>query len=360
MFWVSPLPTTRIPLAPVSDEPMASTIIRFGNSSRYWSLTVGEKMAAVDASTNSDDRSRASGPPISSERLDHRPSHGVTGDADGVDALALDGAPHLVRVELAEHDDEVALEREPEEPPLGGAVHQRRQVQATAAGSRPPWPCWRGPTRRRRARSCTPRCPHPRRRRRPPAATRRPSASRWCRRCRARSGRRRNARRSRARASPTPSRPRRAPSPSAASAVVDLGPAAVVDVDQVPEQRQRVAHGEDPGRELAVVDDRLEVGVVEEVLQLLLHVPVVHVHRHGPGLVGRQRRLDPLDAVGAVDADVVAGGDALRLEVVGELVGPGLQLRVGAALVADHEDLAISDRVDRVLEQVGDVVRHGI
>ena len=45
---------------------MASMIIRFGNSSRYWSFTVGEKIAAVDASTNSDDRSSASGPPISS------------------------------------------------------------------------------------------------------------------------------------------------------------------------------------------------------------------------------------------------------------------------------------------------------
>ena len=53
------------------------------------------------------------------------------------------------------------------------------------------------------------------------------------------------------------------------------------------------------------------------------------------------------------------GRDALRLEVVGELVGPRLQLRVGAALVADHEDLAVGHRVDGVLEQVGDVVRHG-
>ena len=60
------------------------------------------------------------------------------------------------------------------------------------------------------------------------------------------------------------------------------------------------------GAELAVEDQRLEVGVVEQVAQLLLDVPVVHVHRHGPDLVGGQRALDPLDAVGAVDPDVVA------------------------------------------------------
>ena len=91
------------------------------------------------------------------------------------------------------------------------------------------------------------------------------------------------------------------------------------------EERERVPHGRDPRGELLVVDDGLEVGVVEEVAQLLLDVAEVHVHRHGPDLVGRQRGLDPLDAVGAVDADVVAGPDALGEQVVGELVGPRLR-----------------------------------
>ena len=66
MFCVSPLATVRIPLDPVSELPMASMITRFGKSSRYWSFTVGEKIAAVEARTKSDDRSRASGPPSSS------------------------------------------------------------------------------------------------------------------------------------------------------------------------------------------------------------------------------------------------------------------------------------------------------
>jgi hypothetical protein len=55
-----------MPLAPVSEEPMASTIIRFGNSSRKRSLSTGEKTTAVEASTNSELRSSASGPPRSS------------------------------------------------------------------------------------------------------------------------------------------------------------------------------------------------------------------------------------------------------------------------------------------------------
>ena len=148
--------------------------------------------------------------------------------------------------------------------------------------------------------------------------------------------------------------------PSAARSSATSAVAAVVHVDQVLEQRQRVADGPDAGRELAVEDDGLEVGVVEQVAQLLLDVAEVHVHRDGAHLVGRQRRLDPLDAVGAVDADVVAGLDALGDQVVGELVGPRLELPVGAPLVAHHQDLSIGHRVHGVLEEVRDVVRHEI
>src|SRR3546814_12766936 len=59
----------------------------------------------------------------------HRSGHGVAGDRDVVDPLALDGAPHLVGVEAPEHHDDVALEGEPQEAPLGGAVHEGRQVE---------------------------------------------------------------------------------------------------------------------------------------------------------------------------------------------------------------------------------------
>ena len=53
------------------------------------------------------------------------------------------------------------------------------------------------------------------------------------------------------------------------------------------------------------------------------------------------------------------GFDACGLEMVGEAVGPLLHLRVGAALsVADHE-VAVGEIVDRVLEEIGQVVLHG-
>jgi hypothetical protein len=131
-------------------------------------------------------------------------------------------------------------------------------------------------------------------------------------------------------------------------------------VHEVLQERQPVSHCADPGRELAVVHDRLEVGVVEEVPELLLHVAVVDVDGHGARLVRAERGLDPLDAVEPVDADVVARPDALRQQVVGEPVGPLLQLAVRAALVADHQDLSIGHRVHGVLEEVRDVVRHEI
>ena len=61
------------------------------------------------------------------------------------------------------------------------------------------------------------------------------------------------------------------------------------------------------GAVLALVDERDEVGVLEEVAQLLLDVAEVDVHDARPDLVDREHRLDPLDAVRREDADVIAG-----------------------------------------------------
>ena len=71
-----------------------------------------------------------------------------------------------------------------------------------------------------------------------------------------------------------------------------------------------------------------------------------------------QQRLDPLDAVVGVDADVVAGPDALGGEVVGEPVGPRLHLGVGAALAVGDEVLPLGEGSTAVLEQVGEVELH--
>ncbi len=125
------------------------------------------------------------------------------------------------------------------------------------------------------------------------------------------------------------------------------------------QHRQRLAHRGDARRVLRVVHERDEIGVVEEVPQLGFDVAVVHVHRHRAQLVRGEDRLDERVAVQAVDADVVAGTDSLRREMVRQPVGPFLELGVGAGLVGDDQRNAIGDGVDDVLGEISDVPGHG-
>jgi hypothetical protein len=106
------------------------------------------------------------------------------------------------------------------------------------------------------------------------------------------------------------------------------------------------------------VHEGLEVGVAEQVRQLVLDVAVVDVDPHRPQLEDRPQALDPLRGVDAVDPDVVAGADALAGEVVGEAVGPGVHLGVGAPRPVGHQVLALGPRVGGVLEEVGQVELH--
>ena len=119
-----------------------------------------------------------------------------------------------------------------------------------------------------------------------------------------------------------------------------------------------LAHGVDPGPELPLVDERLQVRVLEDVRELVLDVAVVDVDPHRAELEDGPERLDPLRAVVRVDADVVAGADALSGEVVGETVGPRLHLLVRPALAFGDEVLALAEGVDRRLEEVGEVEVH--
>ena len=75
-------------------------------------------------------------------------------------------------------------------------------------------------------------------------------------------------------------------------------------------------HGGDPVGVPAVVHQRHEVRVAEQVPQLVLDVPVVDVDRHRAALVRRDQGLDELDRVARVDADVVASADAALGQVV--------------------------------------------
>ncbi len=140
----------------------------------------------------------------------------------------------------------------------------------------------------------------------------------------------------------------------------EVGVAPVLDDDRVAEHREPVEHAAHPGCELALVDERLEVGVVEEVRELLLDVPEVDVHPDRTDLEDRPGRLDPLDRVEGVDADVVARPDPVRRQVVGEPVRPLLHLGERAALALAHEVLAVAEVIGGVLEQVGEVELHAL
>ena len=131
-------------------------------------------------------------------------------------------------------------------------------------------------------------------------------------------------------------------------------------MDDVPEERQCPLHVREPWRELTIQHHGLQVRVLEEVPQLLLDVAEVDVDRDRTRLVRTECGLEPLHGVRAVYADVVAGLDAVRHEVVGDAVRRLVELAERATLGAHDERLAIRDRVDRMLEQVRDVVRHGI
>ena len=107
-----------------------------------------------------------------------------------------------------------------------------------------------------------------------------------------------------------------------------------------------------------LVQERDDVGVVEDVVELALDVAVVHVDHDGPDLEDREQRDDVLDAVLGVDPDMVAGSHAAALEEVREPVGVGLQLGVRHDPVGDLDDAAVRNDVDGVLEEIGDVEGH--
>ena len=112
------------------------------------------------------------------------------------------------------------------------------------------------------------------------------------------------------------------------------------------------------GVELGPVHEYHEVGVVEEVAQLVVDVAKVDVHRRGPQLEGGHHGLDPLGAVVGMDADVAVPAHACLGQVVGQAGGPLVELTVGQAAVAADEALAVGDGVGHPLEQVSQVPTH--
>jgi hypothetical protein len=95
------------------------------------SFTVWEKIAACAAER--DERRDVDVVLHLLERVGERARHCIAGDADDVHLVLLHEAPRLLGVELVDDDRGVALARDAEDRELPGTVHERRDGQADAA-----------------------------------------------------------------------------------------------------------------------------------------------------------------------------------------------------------------------------------
>ena len=252
---------------------------------------------------------------------------------------------HVRHVDVArrvEHD-RAAAEQRAERGPLAARVHERPErerdelARTRVAGRRGTVPsrwfgfvehCARDLLGLGDRRSAGVPAADARRRRCPPGARRRPWAARSCRPCRGCSGRRPSARRSRGPVIRTPARPRtRARSVPRSSTPCRRRPrraSAVRRADHAPPATALAR-----GRRRRTSATRSASSTT--VLELVGDVAVVHVDRDGAQLVAGEHRLEVLDRVAQVAADVVAGPDAEVGQRVREPVRALVELAVRAA-----------------------------
>ncbi len=110
---------------------------------------------------------------------------------------------------------------------------------------------------------------------------------------------------------------------------------------------------------LPLVHQRDHVGVLEQVAQFTLDVAVVDVDQDRARLDDAHHRDDDLDAVAAVEADLVVLLHPLLLQVVREAVGLLLELGVGQLLLTADQRYTVGDGIDGVLRQIGNIQGHG-
>src|SRR6202020_804051 len=93
--------------------------------------------------------------------------------------------------------------------------------------------------------------------------------------------------------------------------------------------------------------------------EFALDVAVVDVDQDRARLDDNQHRNDDLDAIEAVDADLVVLLHTPVQQVVREAVGLFLQFGVGQLLLAADQSNTVWDGVDGMLSQVGNIQGHG-
>ena len=125
--------------------------------------------------------------------------------------------------------------------------------------------------------------------------------------------------------------------------------------DDLAQLRQVASDGIDAVDEAIVADVHSDVRVVEQMTELVGHVPEVHVDRDGADLEARQHALRVLRPVDEVQADVITRTDAQPGQMVCESVRALVQRAVRESAVTGNERLALVDGVGHELEQIGQV-----
>jgi hypothetical protein len=124
---------------------------------------------------------------------------------------------------------------------------------------------------------------------------------------------------------------------------------AVVDLHHGPQLWQPLTHLRDMLAQRPVEHEHLGIGVVEQIRELLLEVPVVHVDVSGAQLERRGRRLEILVAVVEIQRDLRVDAEAERSERAGETGGPFVERTPGHPLPAVGEreplGLGVGDRL---------------
>ncbi len=146
----------------------------------------------------------------------------------------------------------------------------------------------------------------------------------------------------------------------------------VAHLQQKTEARQPRQDPHERRGEARMVDERRRVGIVEQIDELVLDVPVVDVERGDPGLERPEHRFEVLRTVVEVDPEMVLAGlpigEGGALAAAPEAAGEQEVRETAAALgdvrpaetpIAMHDAFAVGKRSGERFVDGGEVERHG-
>ena len=119
--------------------------------------------------------------------------------------------------------------------------------------------------------------------------------------------------------------------------VTPIGTGSVLDFDQEFHARHQLAHARHPISQRAVIDQRLDIGVIEQVSEFLVEIAVIDVDRHAAHLHRGEIGFAVLGRVVEVHADPRMRAESAFQQTLGEPRRALLVLCPGVALRALHD-----------------------